>query len=104
MIMNLLKSVMLVTLVMLASASSAQMGGVSISFGCDPENSTGAITLTCAGLEASENGCPEEYYAEGEYCIANDPGALHQSLIRNTCPDDLEMVGAKCVAPDAPTK
>jgi hypothetical protein len=59
-------------------------------------------TISCAGLEVIENGCPINYTADGDFCLANDVNSEYPRLYRNKCPDHFEMVGARCVRPDIP--
>ena len=83
--------------------ANAQVGGTSSksSFGCKSGDDRGAITIACAGLEVSEQGCPKDCSAEGEYCISRDGQADYPVLVRNVCPEGFDMVGRKCTRSEA---
>ena len=83
--------------------ANAQMGGSAApSFSsCTPNIEMNAVTISCANLEVSENGCPSSYSSEGDYCFSDDSSAEHPVVIRNSCDAGFEMVGTKCLRVEA---
>ena len=80
----------------IASTASAQIAGLPVTFGCKPDQVKNALTIACAELEVSDNGCPSSYTVDGLYCVAKDPNAEHQTVVRNTCPLGMKFDGPKC--------
>jgi hypothetical protein len=99
---NTIKLVLATTVLTASQLASAGPFSSGVIYNCSEIANGDPTTIACAGLELGEHGCPISYFPDGHLCLANDSNAEHPKVIRNTCDDDAEMVGTKCVRADIP--
>ena len=55
------------------------------------------LSASCYDLAPVSDGCPKGFLPDGDICFREDVDTEPSEVLRQSCPDDMVLMGSKCV-------